>query len=221
MRSRGGVRAPLERRVGSGRSTEGKSPRSLSRSLRHSPERLVLPVIAWTSSCERASSSPLVSCNYHPSALLERDHLLLLHHQSSSLLPGVALSPENAANRADGASPEVPRCSLCSIRSKAAAPPADAPALRWGGLCWPWPRPQTGRARKREVGLVLLAMGSGSWGPHKALALPLHALPCPGAERSQAGAVGERQDVSGSHLGAGCPWEGRDWERTGTSAADV
>lgn len=93
-------------------------------------ERLVLPMIAWTNSCARASSSPLVSCNYCPSVLLERHHLLLLHHQSSPHLPGAALSPESSADRADGAAPEVPRCSLSSITSKAAAPatgPADPP----------------------------------------------------------------------------------------------
>lgn len=106
-------------------------------SLPRSPERLVLPMIAWTNSCERASSSPLVSCNYCPGVLLERHHLLLLHHQSSSHLPGVALSLENVANCANGPSPEVPRCLLRSIRSKAAAPSADAPAMCSGGSAAP------------------------------------------------------------------------------------
>lgn len=127
----------------------GKSLHLPSRSLPRSLERLVLPMIAWTNSCERASSSPLVSCNYCPSVLLERDHLLLLHHQSSSHLPGVALSPENVANRADGASPEVPRCSLCSIRSKAAAPVADEPAMCSGGASADPPSPRQDTLAKK------------------------------------------------------------------------
>ena len=118
---------------------------------------------AWTNSCERASSSPLVSCNYCPSVLLERDHLLLLHHQSSSYLPGVALSPENMANHADGAPPEVPRCSLRSVRSKAATPSADAPAMRSGGSAGPPSLGQDTLAKKRKARLVLPATGNGSW----------------------------------------------------------
>lgn len=124
----------------------GQKSSSSSRSFPCSPERLMLPLIAWTNSCERASSFPLVSCNYCPSVLLERDHLLLLHHHSSSHLPGEALSLGDMAHRADGASPEVPHCSLCSIRSKAAAPSADT-SLALRGLPGPsvsyrthWPR---------------------------------------------------------------------------------